>query len=126
MESIPLNMINVKSESSNDDKNILLFKSDIDKPAYDHNLNKNIFRNNIETNTTITQPEKNKMTEETISGFNTQRLRLTTRVGTNIFKEVKGKKNEKNNDLPSIALKTDKNTLNLYEETKGQKMDLNY
>ena len=147
-----LNMINVKNESSNDDNNILLFKSDIDKPDYGQILNKdnkkdleineiknkektnfnstqynvkkrnkNIFRNNIETNTTITQPDNNNMTEETNSGFNTQRLRLTARDGTNIFKEVKGKKNEINNGLPPITLKNDENTLNLYEDAKEQK-----
>ena len=148
-----LNMINVKSENqNNDDNNILLFKSDIDKPDYGQILNKdnkkdleineiknkeknnfnstqytikkrnkNIFRNNIETNTTITQPDNNNMTEETNSGFNTQRLRLTARDGTNIFKEVKGKKNEINNGLPPITLKNDENTLNIYEEAKEQK-----
>ena len=148
-----LNMINVKSENqNNDDNNILLFKSDIDKPDYGQILNKdnkkdleineiknkeknnfnstqytikkrnkNIFRNNIETNTTITQPDNNNMTEETNSGFNTQRLRLTARDGNNIFKEVKGKKNEINNGLPPITLKNDENTLNIYEEAKEQK-----
>ena len=148
-----LNMINVKSENqNNDDNNILLFKSDIDKPDYGQIINKdnkkdlevneiknkeksnfnstqytikkrnkNIFRNNIETNTTITQPDNNNMTEETNSGFNTQRLRLTARDGTNIFKEVKGKKNEINNGLPPITLKNDENTLNIYEEAKEQK-----
>ena len=83
--------------------------------------NKNFFRNNIETNITITQPDNNNMTEETNSGFNTQRLRLTARDGTNIFKEVKGKKNEINNGLPPITLKNDENTLSIYEEAKEQK-----
>ena len=147
-----LNMINVKSDNpNNDDNNILLFKSDIDKPDYGQILNKdnkkdietneiknkekanlnstqytvkkrnkNIFRNNIETNTTITQPDNN-MTEEANSGFNTQRLRLTARDGANIFKEAKGKKNEINNGLPPITLKNDENTLSLYEEAKEQK-----
>jgi len=54
--------------------------------------NKNMFRNNIEITTIITHPDNNNMTEEANCGFNTQRLRLTARDGTNIFKEAKGKK----------------------------------
>jgi len=51
-----------------------------------------MFRNNIEITTIITHPDNNNMTEEANCGFNTQRLRLTARDGTNIFKEAKGKK----------------------------------
>ena len=145
-----LNLVNIKKEKKNNkDDNNLLLKSEVEKPDYGkilkkdnksnennknidsdknnfnatgYNFNKrkkNIFRNDNFGSNQNTVPNMN-IQEENISGFNTQRLRLTVGDGANAFKEIKQKKNENNPTLPPIAIKSDEN-IDLYEEGKEQK-----
>ena len=145
-----LNLVNIKKENKNNkDDNNLLLKSEVEKPDYGkilkkdnksnennknidsdknnfnatgYNFNKrkkNIFRNDNFSSNQNTVPNMN-IQEENISGFNTQRLRLTAGDGVNAFKEIKQKKNENNPTLPPIAIKNDEN-IDLYEEGKEQK-----
>ena len=146
-----LNLLNFQNENKNEktENDNKFLKSSIEKPDYGkinnenkkevdsenkkneklnfnstlysvNKRNKNMLRN-IETNPTNSAGEANA-TEETNSGFNTQRLRLTSKEGLNIFKEVKevkGKKND-NKNLPPITQR-DENHTDIYEEGKGQK-----